>query len=97
MNLEGLRIQVFKNHYKKQDNHPDYKVVISDSDRNTVAEAGAYIATDKETGKKKRDKNGNTYMFGTLKRPRDRQNQSSGNPGTNQAQSDQDPDGDVPF
>lgn len=79
MNLEGLRIAVFINHYKKQDNHPDYNVVISDEDQ-PIAEGGLYIATDKHTGERRTDKNGNKFMTGKLRNPRDR-NQSTGTSG----------------
>ena len=91
MNLEGLNIAVFKNAYKKEDRHPDYNIVIKDGDK-VVAEGGAYIATDRETGKKKRDKNGWVYMLGKLKAPRDRQS-----PPASEPEGDQDADADVPF
>ena len=91
MNLEGLNIAVFKNAYKKEDRHPDYNIVIRDGDE-VVVEGGAYIATDRQTGEKKRDKNGNTYMLGKLKAPRDRQS-----PPPSEPEGDQDPDADVPF
>lgn len=91
MNLEGLKIAVFINHYKKQDNHPDYNVVISD-ENGTIAEGGLYIATDKHTGEHRRDKNGNKFMTGKLRNPRER-NQSTG---TNGPASTTDDD-DVPF
>ena len=91
MNLEGPNIAVFKNAYKKEDRHPDYNIVIRDGDE-VVAEGGAYIATDRQTGEKKRDKNGNTYMLGKLKAPRDRQS-----PPPSEPEGDQDTDADVPF
>lgn len=95
MNLDGLRISVFKNAYKKQDNHPDYNIVVKNGD-DIVAEGGAYIATDKQTGQKKRDKNGNTFMIGKLKNPRQRDSRPAGNTGYDQAEQDK-RDGDVPF
>lgn len=92
MNLDGLNIAVFKNAYKKQDKHPDYNIVVKDGDK-VIAEGGAYIATDRQSGDKKRDKNGNTYMLGKLKAPRDRE---SGSPPTETNQP-AGQDDDVPF
>lgn len=58
-------VYIYKNHYKKNDTHPDYRIIIKEDDEITL-EAGGYIAADKQTGQKRKDKHGNHYIYGKL-------------------------------
>lgn len=62
-------IYIYKNSFKKRDTHPDYRIIIKEGDEITL-EAGGYIATDKQTGQKRKDKHGNPYIYGKLTEPK---------------------------
>jgi hypothetical protein len=65
------QIYIYKNARKEKPTHPDYSIIIK-QDGEIVEEAGGYIATDRETGEKRHDKNGNTFISGKLQKPRNK-------------------------